>query len=155
MQNGFKKGLKPQYIKQLALLMSICYLLNPLQHQINTVLHELSHGLEMPSSLLSHETPLDTSSKVHESHDHSEHVDEHEHLIVGFLNTIFEASNQDDASGNSQLVEIKWDKHITSYQFTLTPNFKNKIEKHFFPSKEKLKLGHSKKLEEPPQTSPS
>lgn len=153
MKNGLIKGLKPQFIKHLALLMSLCYLLNPLQNQINTILHGISHGLEAPSSLLSHKVGSKTSSEVHENHSHDDRNIEHEHPIVDLIDSIFEASNQNDDSDHSQLIEIKWDKHINTFHFTSIIKFEIKIVKGYFPLTEKLKKGYSKRLEEPPQNS--
>lgn len=154
MQIGFTQDLKPQFIKQMALLMSICYLLNPLQNQINMVLHEISHGLELPNSVLSHKAHLTETTydnHVIHAHDNSYFEHEHEHPLVDFVNSIFEASNKENNSDNSQLVEVKWDKHITAYKFKLPIHYKIKVSKRFYSFEKQLKTRHSKRLKEPPQ----
>lgn len=152
MQTRFIKGFKPKFIKQMALLMSICYLMNPLQQQINTVLHNISHGLELPNSVLSHKANSTTEAQeIHVAHEHDRTAAEHEHLLIDFIASIFEASNQENDSDNSQLVEVKWDKHISVYQFKLPDSFVFNMNTCFYSLEKRLKKGYSKKRKEPPQ----
>jgi len=111
MQNGFKKGLKPSIIKYLAILMGTCYLLNPLQQQINTVFHKISHGLEIPNFVIPHSM----DSGYHEVHRDLQHISEeafHEHEFLDLVNSFFEASNEENHSRDSFLFTIKLDKHL-------------------------------------------
>ena len=93
MRKGLSKGLKPKIIKHLALLMSCCYLLGPVQHHVTTILHEIAHGLEMPSSVLSHNS-AGYDEEVHQAHKHEIVTVDHDHELIDLVDTIFEASNE-------------------------------------------------------------
>ena len=151
MKTGFTKGLKPLFIKKMALLMSICYLMNPLQQQINTVLHELSHGLELPNYVMTHEIDSKDAFETHVDDSHYDNAFTHKHTLVDFINTIFQASNDNNNSNDSQHTEITWDKHITSNRLELPPKFELLIAKNFSAPKQLLQEGQFKKLGRPPQ----
>lgn len=149
MKNGLAKGLKPLLIKRLALLMGICYLVNPLHQQINSVFHNVSHALEIPDYIMSHD-----SNYEHESYGHTDYQIgnlNHDHEIVDFIDSVFDASDEDGGSEDSMLTEIKIDKHITTYQFQFQNNFNIAIFQNFWLSQEKLESGYLKRLKEPPQ----
>lgn len=151
MQKGFLKGLKPLFIKRLAMLIGICYLLNPLQKQISFVFHEISHAFEMPDYIMSHNSNSSYEHKV------SEHLDSrigdvnHDHEIVDFIDSAFAASNNHDGSEDSLLNEVKIDKHITSYQFQLQKHIDINISLKIWSPSEDSELVYLRQLEEPPQ----
>jgi len=133
--------------------MGICYLLNPVHKQVNAFFHNISHAIEIPNYVMSHDSSLDSE---HQSEGHTSHQvvqNSHNHEIVDFINSIFEASNQDNDSEDSILTEIKIDKHLTTYQIQLKECFSFKIlQKNWLPSK-KLTLVYLNQLKEPPQFS--
>lgn len=150
MRSNKLHGLKPQIIKYMAMLMGICYLMNPLQQQVNTVLHTIAHKLTPPASIASHQN-VHSQFAVHQSPDHYAPNSEHDHKIVDLVNTIFEASNDDDDQSESDFVDNKWDKHISSSRFKFINPEKTAESKAFWITKNHLINGHSKKSKEPPQ----
>ncbi len=153
MIEGFTKGLKPKLIKQMALLMSICYLVSPLQEHISMVLHEVFHGLEMPTSLLSHTTYEQSSMQVHEQHEHEYVSLEHEHPFIDLVNTVLDASNENHGSEEVPFNKVKLKKHITSDILVIPTKFKKEFAGEFFTLKMELNTGHPKELDAPPKSS--
>lgn len=131
--------------------MSICYLINPLQVQVYTILHEISHGIELPSYVMTHETNSKGIIETHMDHSHDMEAIDHEHNLIDFVNTIFQESNESNDSNDSQLTDTKWDKHITSYGLKLPPYFEIRIADNFYMSKQFLQQGQFKRLGRPPQ----
>ncbi len=151
MPNGTSQGLKPKLFKQIALLMSICYLLGPLQPLLTALLHELSHGLEMPTSVLSHETTASDYMEVHDAHTHDNPKADHDHKLIALVDSIFEASNENHESDKNPTLETKLKKHITSDVMVVLIQFLEKDPKEFGTLKVPLHLGHSKVPDVPPQ----
>ncbi|MEP3209522.1 MAG: hypothetical protein ABJN95_10055 [Maribacter sp.] len=150
MQKGFLKGLKPLIVQRLALLIGICYLMNPLHQQINSVFHEVSHALETPDYIMSHKS----ATLAHESHSHNDYqIDtlQHEHLLIDFIDSLFAASDENDGSDDSVLTQIKIDKHITTYQYHLQKEFNFRLLQKFWMALEKSETGYLSRLKEPPQ----
>lgn len=151
MPNGFSQGLKPKLFKQIALLMSICYLLGPLKPLLTPLLHELSHGLEMPTSVISHETTAYNYMEVHDSHAHDNPKTDHDHKLIDLVDSIFEASNENHESDKNPTLETKLKKHITSEVMVVLIQFLEKDPKEYETFKVPLNLGHSKVPYVPPQ----
>ena len=144
---GCIKGLKPIFITQVALLMGICYLINPLQQQIKTVFHSVSHVIETPNYVMSHQS----SSDYLESHGHYEHpadVRHHDHSLVAFIDAIFEAVKDKEHSEDSWLTI---DKHIRKYQSELHVEFRFEKNQSFWITEKKFKNGYFENPKEPPQ----
>ena len=148
MQVGFLKGLKPLLIQRIAMFMAICYLLNPLHQQITLVLHEISHSLEIPDYVMSHNT---NSHHEYETHDYSMDEIEHDHNLIDLLASVLEASNDKDDSENSNVVKVKIDKHISKFQIDLQNHFSDKSQHSFSIIQENMKPGYLGKMEKPPQ----
>tara|TARA_R110001632_G_scaffold230726_3_gene368474 strand:+ start:959 stop:1432 length:474 start_codon:yes stop_codon:yes gene_type:complete len=113
MQNGFKKGLKPYIVRYLGILMGICYILNPLHQQINTVFHKISHGLDMPNFVIPHANQS-SYNKEHGSHHHLTEKGLHDHVFLDLVNSLFKTSNEENNSPDSFMFTIKMDKHLLS-----------------------------------------
>lgn len=145
---GFKKGLKPLFIQRLALLVGICYLMNPLQQEIKSAFHTISHALEVPNSVIGHHS----NSENDINHGHFEHETadiQHDHSFIDLLDSVFLASNESNDSDDSILVKI--DKHLTVYQFQLLDNLAIVESSNYWSIKEKLKSGYFKNQKEPPK----
>ncbi len=151
MKNRFTQGLKPKLIKQIAMLMSICYLLGPLQPQLTLLLHEISHGLEMPNSVLSHDIQVFDYKEVHDSHKHDNTKVDHDHKLIDIVDSIFEASNENHDSEKAPKTKVELKKHTTSEVLAILPKFLEKVPKEFREFNMPLNLGHSKILDVPPQ----
>ena len=146
------EGLKPFLIKYLATFIGLCYLANPLHHQISTVFHEVSHIMEVPDNLISHTTVSDHEKEAHHYHyEHTHSDDKHEHELINLLDDIFDNSNDDSSSGESFLTYVKYDKHITADEYLLKNGYPE--EKYFeFGSIQNNSIkGYPKVLDEPPQ----
>lgn len=155
MQIGYLKGFKPKLIKQIVLLVGICYLLNPLQNQIISVLHSISHGIEMPQNLLSHSDQNDELNILHYDHNHDNRLSQHNHQFLDLVDSVFEASHEDGDSKKNQISKVKVQKHLTSSNIELPLKYNNKLTKEYFSLSSQLKEGYPKKLEFPPNYSPS
>lgn len=153
MQKGFIKGLKPLFIKRLALFMGICYLLNPLQNQISFIFHEVSHALEIPDYIISHGQNSSYEQQVHgHSDSHIEGID-HDHGIIDLIASFLAASNEHDGSEDSMLPKIKFDKHFTTYQFQLQKYIESIATQKNWTFSKNTEVVYLKRLEEPPQNS--
>ncbi len=151
MQQKYSNGLKPHLIKQMAMLMSICYLMNPLQQQINSLLHSLSHELEIPNYVLSHDSNANIVLTKHYHFENQDTASEHHHALIDFVDSIFEAYHENHNSDNSQLTDAKWDKHITTNGLELPKKIKSNWDIGFNYAKKNQEDGHFTKLVEPPQ----
>ena len=149
MRKRFTKGLRPIFAKRLALLMGICYMMNPLYEPINFALHEISHLIDS----LNHHESLNSQSH-YKSHNHKDHqLDtlQHEHTLVDIIYSIFETSNENNSNKDSILTEIKIDKHITTYRYQFEKGVAIGITQKFWAPEEKSKAGYFKRLKRPPQ----
>ncbi|MBC8769907.1 hypothetical protein H4O18_18055 [Arenibacter sp. BSSL-BM3] len=150
MQNGFRKGFKPSIVKFLAILMGICYLMNPLHQQFITVFHKISHGLDFPNFVIPHATPSD-HQQLHGNHYHFYEQTFHDHVLLDLVSSFFEASNEDNRSDNSFFFTTELDKHLFcnlplkyDIHIVITDNYYNMAEKNtqkgFFPKSVKPPL---------------
>lgn len=146
-----KKNVKVQLVKLLAMTMSVCYLANPLHRQIKELLHELSHGLELPNHVLSHENTTDMTFVKDDHHSHSKSITSHTHHLIDFLDTLFKASNEDKSSNDPRFLKLKLDKHLTCYTLQLPSNFEITTFKYFEPPKVLHPQEQFKSLDHPPQ----
>lgn len=154
MQKRLLKGLKPIIVKQLALLIGICYLVNPLHQQINKAFHELSHILETPDYIMSHGSITIEDESYGHNDDHF-HIDalEHQHLIIDFIESLIAAADENDGSENSIVKQTKLDKHITTYQICLRSMFDLGVSHRFWLTHVRSGPGFLEMLTEPPQYS--
>lgn len=150
MTRAFLKGLKPLLMKRLALLMGICYLASPLQQQITSVFHSVSHVLETPDYVMGHSSKAQNDT-LHTHNEHSSHVYQHNHSLIDFIDSIWEASDHSEHDENSILADIKVDKHLTTYQFEIVKTFITKTTHQFWGGREKQKKGYFENLKKPPQ----
>lgn len=147
------KGFKPFLIKHLALFISICYLANPLQSQVSILFHEISHLLEAPNVVVGHSTVSDHGHDTHQYQEHTFVDDNHEHMLIDFLNAIFNASNDGEGSPeNSILTNIKIDKHITSDEYLVKKTYLIEKDVDFISAENDVTKGHPRVLKEPPQS---
>lgn len=150
MLKGFTKGFKPLFIQRLALLIGICYLMNPLQQQIKTIFHTISHAIEVPNSVMGHNSNS-VNDQLHGHYDHQIDEKQHDHSLIDIIDSVLTASNESNDSEESILIESKIDKHITTYQFELFESLTLNQLHNFWALKEKQKSGYFEHLKEPPQ----
>ena len=116
-------GLKPFVIRSMALIMAICYLVAPLHKQVASVFHEISHLLEAPEAIAGH-PPVQNATHVH-SHRDAHHIlvsEDHEHGILQFMASFFDASDEHNTKDDPVRPSQKVDKHLASQErILLTP----------------------------------
>lgn len=156
MKTNVSKGLKPLIAKVLIICMSTIYVFGPVHVEVNTLLHEIVHGLEMPDYLLSHKEASSHSSntiKIHESDTHKQITEHHDHEIIELVEKILEGVDQGKDSSDSQRVSHKIDKHIKLYEFEDLEAFVVSLEiRHSFSEKKKrVCKGFLQGWREPPQ----
>ena len=104
-------GKQKLFVRRLAFLMSICYLLNPLHVQISDVLHALTHGVQTTDQLISHSSVASKDqSKVHHYHDHTTPKD-HDHGLIDFITTLFENSHDTELPFEGTAADTLVDNH--------------------------------------------
>ncbi|MFK7811728.1 MAG: hypothetical protein AB8B59_04485 [Maribacter sp.] len=151
MLNKTKKGLEPRIIKYMAMLIGICYLINPLQEQINSVLHEISHGFDSPAHIISHKSDSNFSHKSNTHFDKTSFETSHKHSIVDVIGAIFKALNENNSSEDSLIKKNKIDKHLVTYRLQFQKPLKIKISSNFRIPQKKIMLEYFEKMKRPPQ----
>jgi len=151
MQREFKKGLKPKIIKYVAMFMGICYLINPLQEQIQTVITKVSNGLDSPTHIIAHNSNSNFGHKSNHHFDDSYFRLSQNNRLVNIISSIFEALNENNTSTDSLVKDISIDKHIVSAQIRIKQRIKIKIVSVFRFPQQKLRCGHFEKMKKPPQ----
>lgn len=150
MQIEFAHGMKPQLIKRISVFVGICYLIGLLQHQVVDMLHTISHGLEMPSSILSHDNETNTMFNTHDNHDHDDRANEHGHEFINFVDLVLDSSNQNHDSEDVPLPTLKVNKHLVVFDYELPLRLKKETANKYYWPNTILQNGYSKKLDDPP-----
>lgn len=155
-----QKGLKPLLIRYLAFVIGFCYLANPFHQQIRTVFHEISHLIESPETVLSHNTSFDHGEHLTEhSHDHhSFGVDledfattDHQHTLLDLIDSLLDGSDQQHPGEDYFSFLLKWDKHITSTKSTFVPIGPEHHTADFTIRERHVNRGYLSVPHEPPQ----
>ena len=71
------------------------------------MLHELSHGLELPDYVMVHESDSHSVFKTHTDHSNHDTSLDHEHMLIDLINTIFQESNESNNSNDLTSLEAK------------------------------------------------
>jgi len=152
MSENSPKGLKPFAIKFMALCMGICYLANPMHEQIRTAFHEISHLLEAPKTPLSHHSHgTGHDYDDHEGGEHTMVTADHQHTLLDLMDSIFDASDEQNPEDDTVLLLIKCDKHISS-QYVIQPKIVPlTTSQNTKAVEQKVKIGYLAHPEEPPQ----
>ncbi len=98
--------------RTMAVFIALLYLLQPLHEPIKLVVHSVSHFVQKPAQIISHNESYNTGTTAHhEYHSHQYHQVSHDHGVIDFLDALF--SGEDKESNDDQtIVEIqKIDKH--------------------------------------------
>jgi hypothetical protein len=157
MNTTLSKGFKPYILKAIIVSMSLLYILGPVHVVVNTLLHTIAHGLEMPDNIRTHQDVIDNSSKVatHKSEDHKNSTEYHDHKVISFLDKILEGSDQSSDSSDAYLVTHKIDKHINNDEYhpknealTLASI---RFRRRFPDKKKRICKGYLRGFRKPPQ----
>ena len=135
----------------MALFIGVCYLANPMQSQISSIFHEISHILEAPDTVIGHSAVGDKQHDAHHYHEHTHGDEQHEHTFIDLLDSIFNASD-DGNQEESVLVDVKFDKHISTDECPVYKIYPLEENLNFVSNENSLINGHSRVLEEPPQS---
>jgi len=149
------KGLEPFIIRFFALFISATYILGPLNEEVKSVLHFVTHQLEAPEYVLSHKS--NHLIKIHLKN-HTKHRDinegPHKHEVISFFTKVFQ--NQDEVPDHSKTPKknkLKIDKHTSLVidnipDETITTPLKRNL---FYFQKNKIQKGFLRRIKEPPQ----
>lgn len=144
------KKFRIRLLQQLAFLMGICYILNPLGPQINDILHTISHGLNAPSVVIGHPQKTLSTDKIHSYHKHEKHQMSHEHGLVDFVQTLFEATQEQSQPSDSSIPENSIDKHINTYAYSETAIVQFRHSQIFISPGQNVRFGYPTLWMEPP-----
>ncbi|NAS13239.1 hypothetical protein [Poritiphilus flavus] len=107
--------MKPRFAGILALCMAFYYLISPLHQQIGGIVHQISHGLEAPHTVIVHD--MDQKEHAYQMHRVGQAAD-HEHAFIDFFQTLLEGSDWNDFPPSESLeFTLKLDKHFTKQAF--------------------------------------
>ena len=101
--------------KFLVVVLCVSYLLQPLQRPINSILHTVTHIIEIPDEFLSSPDQSSYSySDNHINHVHQLSGVEHDHQILEFLMSALKGDSQSDKKNKSWTDILELDKHLVS-----------------------------------------
>lgn len=146
-----KKGLKPHFIKYMALFIGLCYLANPFHNEIGLIFHELSHLVTPPSEILSHTSIADQKNSVHYEHEHNMLLEKHDHSVLDFIASMFSTSETDSSDQEALPSYEQFDKHLTVNTYTIQKRTSVYSRLNFKGSSAKVTAGHFSIIEQPPQ----
>ncbi|WP_299767300.1 hypothetical protein [uncultured Dokdonia sp.] len=117
MKTTASKGIKPFILNLIIVTMSLLYVFAPVHVEVNKLLHAVSHSLEMPDYILTHQdtSGIHTPISTHESETHKNIIAHHDHKVIALLDNILEGANQNSDSSDAQTSTLKIDKHINNY----------------------------------------
>ncbi len=142
------KKISEHIVKWLAILMSVVYLLTPLQNEVVEVMYFVAHNFSKPNFILSHdyETNLQNSSSTSDLV-----IRYHEHKFVDVVNEMLGDETSDNDTKLPSLEDIKIDKHfcVSKYDLLKKHLFKKMASSYVY--KEKLKSNFCKKEKIPPK----
>lgn len=158
MNNKVQKGLKPFIIKLVIITMSICYVLGPAYHEVNEILHFLSHHLEKPSYIITHSKHVNIAFKnatIDNNHrKKSIELKSHSHEFIDFFAGILKTSGVENTPVNTNQTVQKIDKFIKSNE----ANNKSKpilllyaVKSNYSEIKEKPFKGYLEYIKQPPR----
>lgn len=152
MNSNSKKGLKPFVLKIIAVAMSFCYLLGPSHQEVKTLLHAVTHNLEMPENIIGH-TSLLKETTIHTNHDIVNVKRAHHHSLIDAISFAMESFDNEKGTKTPRMPIKKIDKHVRSYK-----DFKQKIasitviiEQEFEVVIKQTQNGFLNFLDQPPQ----
>lgn len=141
------KKLKTHIIKLTAVAISVLYVFMPLHKEVKYVLHSLSHALEMPDNLMSHNQNENLDYKLKTTTNRY-----HEHNILDLLDGLSEPVNNTKNPNVPNPVDIKIDKHFHSSKYKVQKLQATKPSTAIDSYKEKSQDIFCIKIKIPPRT---
>tara|TARA_R110002049_G_scaffold309289_2_gene520262 strand:- start:45746 stop:46192 length:447 start_codon:yes stop_codon:yes gene_type:complete len=112
------ENLKTHIIKLFALAIGMIYLLMPIHKEVKSVLHSLSHSIENLNFSIHHD-----HAHTHQHENLKKEFSEatvlhHKHKIINILDYLTEASDHHKESKNSKILDVEFDKHFHSSNYS-------------------------------------
>lgn len=140
------KKLKARIIKFTAIAISLMYVFMPLHKEVKYVLHGISHALEKPDNLISHNQNENLNYKFKVSK-----TKYHEHNILDLMDAFSELNNSTKNPNVPSIIDIKIDKHYHYSKNNIQKLTDTKSATVIDSYKEKLKDLFYRKIKIPPQ----
>lgn len=141
------KEIKRHVVKVVAIIISVIYLVLPIHNEVKSLLHSISHSLEMPNVVMSH------NYQKHQVIDYekSERT-AHKHKLIDLLDYVFGADSSEKDSNKPYNLEHKVDKHFSSSNEVETMLVSALTESVNDNYKKRKKETFLKKIKIPPKT---
>lgn len=139
------KNIKTHIIKFIAIVISITYLVMPIHKEVKSTLHSISHFLEIPKNILSHDKKDNLNYKTASTFTY------HEHKILDILDSFSKANTSDSDSNQQRIVISKIDKHYYTPKYKVSYFIETQLSRVIDCYKEKEKALFYKKIKIPPQ----
>ncbi|MEM7381547.1 MAG: hypothetical protein AAF361_10185 [Bacteroidota bacterium] len=99
--------------------MAFYYLISPMHQQIGGIIHQISHRLEAPHTVISHES--DQKEHAYQMHQVGQPAD-HGHALIEFFQTFLKGTDGTDFPPTESMeLKLKLDKHFKKQAY----NFAN------------------------------
>ena len=142
--------IKHTLLKVIAVLITLCYIMEPAQKELRYVFHFISHNLQAPSYVLQHDTSISYKDLAKSKNS----LTNHEHEILDFIDKMVNSSsgnNKHKDTSNTNNFTIK--KIVVRYNYAFVKHdFSFDFKNDNFKIIRSLRLkGHSLQLYRPPQ----
>jgi hypothetical protein len=156
MQFYKQNSVKHNFFRAIAVMITLCYILGPAQLPLRSILHTISHNLEIPSYVLQHneEANNDYVNQLNSGINSSMENLEHQHEVLDILEVIFNKKSNDNKNHNGETttVDFKINKHITSNKYNFVFQKSHSTDKpEFWITHRFYKKGYLEQLYRPPQ----
>ncbi|WP_400077202.1 hypothetical protein [Winogradskyella sp. R77965] len=156
MQFYKQNSIKHNFFRAIAVMITLCYILGLAQLPIKSVLHTISHNFEIPSYVLQHDEAdnSDYAKQLSLGTNAGNHNLNHQHKVLDFLEVIFDeqSNGNENHSGETTIVDLKINKHITNKKYKLIFAKINYLEKPSYWLHNQFEMkGYLNKLYRPPQ----
>ncbi|GAA4882256.1 hypothetical protein GCM10023311_00410 [Flaviramulus aquimarinus] len=132
------KRIKIHIVKFVAIVISVIYMLMPIHKEVKSVLHSMSHYLQMPDMVLSHNQDQNLNYKTQTSN-----ITFHQHKLIDLLDAFIGNKTNNEDSNKAHIFNIKIDKHFYDHKYkyqelistktsSIIDNYKEKIKDEFF-----------------------
>ena len=128
-------------------MISITYLVMPIHKEVKSTLHSISHFLEMPKNILSHNKSENLNYKTISTFSY------HEHKILDILDVLSKTNTSDSESNQQRVVFSKIDKHYYTSKYKVSNFTETQLNRVIDCYREKEKALFYKKIKIPPKKS--
>ncbi len=119
-----------------------------MHQQIGGIIHQISHGLEAPHTVISHE--VDQKDHAYQMHQVGQPAD-HEHALIEFFQTFLKGTDGADFPPPESKLKLKLDKHFKKQAYSFaSSDFLKPDSLNFYLSSELLS-GFPFSIYNPPQ----